>query len=525
MNGSQRIGSRLFAIVMAGLVLASGAVLEGCAGSSASADSSTSAATQATTAAATTTAAPSSPTVAPADLKLLKMAPDNGTAGTNFAITGDGLPAGKSFDVSWATVDGSYNLTATAENVQFLGKVYKEKRLSIGSGTVGADGKVSVSVAAPDDFGEVHDIFLRVDGQDIARGGFRIMRKVSISPESGPIGTPITVTVTGLSFSPYSSVVAIRYDNMSTGILTATTTRGTTQAVIRASGKAGKHVIDIDHASRSVPYLNNQQSGTANIPDWRFWFTVTDDTVLPPNTLDWPDAGHLQGSSAAVPRTTLGNAPLNANASVSPASGPILSKAVVKVSGMTPNAPAELFWVTAHGNRVSPSGWSLADNSIGKGTVASDGTLTANVDIPDDLGGWHEIKVASNNAVVAQIPYFVEHSLVGVTPQKVKAGTVFTVHLKGIGWTELDNGVAATYDNSYIGFACGFNSQGDVTMNLVATGEPGIHLIDLYPMIYQGHGEAPWGYEWPLLSFKVDAPGLALGYNLPAYRLAIEVTD
>ena len=85
MNGSQRIGSRLFAIVMAGLVLASGAVLEGCAGSSASADSSTSAATQATTAAATTTAAPSSPTVAPADLKLLKMAPDNGTAGTNFA--------------------------------------------------------------------------------------------------------------------------------------------------------------------------------------------------------------------------------------------------------------------------------------------------------------------------------------------------------------------------------------------------------------------------------------------------------
>ena len=102
---------------------------------------------------------------------------------------------------------------------------------------------------------------------------------------------------------------------------------------------------------------------------------------------------------------------------------------------------------------------------------------------------------------------------------------MFTVHLKGIGWTELDNGVAVTYDNAYIGFDCGFNSQGDVTMNLVATGAPGIHLIDIYPMIYQGHGDPPWGYQAPLLAFQVDAPGLALGYNLPAYRLAIEVTN
>jgi hypothetical protein len=398
-------------------------------------------------------------------------------------------------------------------------------RLSIGKGHTGSDGTVNLSTTVPDDFGEVHDVFLTVNGQDVARGGYRIMRKVSISPESGPIGTTITVTVSGLSWSPYSSVIAIRYDNNQTGIITATTTRGTSQAVFRAAGKAGKHVIDVEHGSRSAPYLNNQQSGTANIPDSRFFFTITDDKTMPADSLDWPDPSKVATLTTAAPRTGASNTPPNPNTSVSPASGPILSSATVTAKGLAPNTEIQLTWVTAHGNRVSPSGWSLNDSPLSKATTAADGTLNASFQVPDDLGGWHVVKLTTGDTVIAELPYFVEHSLVGVTPQKVKAGDVFTIHLKGIGWTELDNGIAMTYDNAYTGFACGFNSQGDVTMNLVATGEPGIHLIDLYPMIYQGHGEAPWGYQIPLLSFKVDAPGLSLGYKLPAYRLAIEVTN
>ena len=36
---------------------------------------------------------------------------------------------------------------------------------------------------------------------------------------------------------------------------------------------------------------------------------------------------------------------------------------------------------------------------------------------------------------------------------------MFQVHLKGVGWTQLDNTVAVTYDNGYVGYGCGFNSQ------------------------------------------------------------------
>jgi len=63
-------------------------------------------------------------------------------------------------------------------------------------------------------------------------------------------------------------------------------------------------------------------------------------------------------------------------------------------------------------------------------------------------------------------------------------------------------------------------------MNLVASGEPGTHLIDLYPMLYKGKSYTDlWSPQAPMLTFKRDFPGLALGYRLPAIRLAIEVVE
>jgi len=505
--------------LVAGTLLVGG-LLAGCGGSNGKSTPQSAATTAASPAAsASTTAAKPAP-----DLKLLKFTPDNGSSGTTVTVTGDSLPAGKSAEFMWATVDGSYDMTAGPENIAFNDRVFKAKRTSVGTTTTTADGKVNATFTVPVDYGEVHDVYLTVDGQDIARAGFRIMRKVTISPESGPIGTPISITVTGLGSTQYTNTLGVRYDNMPTGIITAVTTRGTATGSIRAAGQAGKHTIDIDLASRGAPFLNNQQSGTANIPDQRFTFTITDATTAPKDYLDWPDAQSV-ASSAAAPRTTQSTTAVNANVkgSVAPVSGPILTSATITATGVPANAEVEMFWVTARGNRVNPSGWALDTSSVGKATAGADGTFKGTFKVPDDLGGWHVIKLVSGQSVLTEVPYFVERSVQDVTPQKVKAGEQFTVHLTGVGWTELDNGTAITYDNAYIGFACGFNSNGDAAINLVATGQPGIHLIDLYPMIYQGHGAPPWGYEQPLLAFKQDAPGLSLGYRLPTARVAIEI--
>ena len=462
------------------------------------------------------------------NLRLLKVSPDNGPIGTAFTLSSEGLPGGADLTVNWATVDGRYDTTATPENVTFNSRAFTPKRIPLGTVHVGDGGTASGSFVAPADFGEVHDIYLSTGTTDVAHGGFRVMRQVSISPDSGPIGTPITVSVTGLGWQQYNNTIALRYDNAPTGIITAVTTHGTTSATVRAAGAAGRHVIDIDGGARSVPFLNNQQSGTANIPDWRFWFTVTDDTVLPANSVDIPTAPAEALQANAAPRTTADVSKTSGDvaASIAPSAAPILSPVSITAHGLPAAAPVDLYWVTARGNRTSPSGWALTDTHLASATTGADGSLSAGFSVPDDLGGWHVVKVAQGQTVLAQIPFFVQESLVEVTPQQVKAGDVFTIHIKGVGWTELDNGVSVTYDNGYMGFACGFASNGDVTINLVATGAPGIHLIDLYPMIYQGsHGEAPWGYQEPLLSYRVDTPGLSLGYTLPAFRLAIQVVQ
>ncbi len=71
------------------------------------------------------------------------------------------------------------------------------------------------------------------------------------------------------------------------------------------------------------------------------------------------------------------------------------------------------------------------------------------------------------------------------------AGSDIKIVLKGVGWSEVDNVYVMTYDNSITGYACGFNSAGDVTINMKATGAPGWRLNDLWPSNYVGHMELP----------------------------------
>ena len=63
---------------------------------------------------------------------------------------------------------------------------------------------------------------------------------------------------------------------------------------------------------------------------------------------------------------------------------------------------------------------------------------------------------------MAQVPYFVKRSFVGASRLRltVQAGQHFTIHLKGVGWTQLDNTIAVDYDNSYIGLRLRVQHQG-----------------------------------------------------------------
>jgi hypothetical protein len=474
-------------------------------------------------------------TLAPAPIKLLKVEPVKGYVGDSLTITGDGFTPGKKVDFLWSTVDGAYATKVMPDNVEYHERKYEEKRIRLGSTSVDAQGRVNMVFTAPEDFGEVHDLYAVADGQDLARGGFRILRSATITPTEGPVGTPITVTVKGLSWRGFEHFMALRYDNKYTGEISAVATRGTAVFQIRAAGPPGKHVIQLNNSTATAPgaYLNTQQSPQDyiyahldNKQEFRFVFDATKDTGPPPDTLQWPDGERVARLNSHASRTTMSTkmAPSSA-ATLNPASGPILSKTSLRATGLPPNTEVGLFFVTARGNRMGPSGWNLESVPLSNTTTKSDGSLTTNIQIPDDLGGWHVVKVTARDQVLMEIPYYVEQSLAEVKPKRVKVGEPFTVQIKGVGWTELDNTVAMTYDNAAMGYACGFNTNGDVTINLVATGHPGTHLIDLYPAIYKGRDKVPWNYQTPFLTFAGDFPALAHGYRLPAYRLAIEVVE
>jgi len=53
-----------------------------------------------------------------------------------------------------------------------------------------------------------------------------------------------------------------------------------------------------------------------------------------------------------------------------------------------------------------------------------------------------------------------------------------------------------------------------------ATGAPGVHYIDLSPVIYKGAESRPNNFRIPQLTFADDHPG----EDLPAFHFAFEVT-
>jgi hypothetical protein len=206
--------------------------------------------------------------------------------------------------------------------------------------------------------------------------------------------------------------------------------------------------------------------------------------------------------------------------SVTPTQGPVQTPASLSARGLPANSQVSIVWGTQEGSRVSGNGFAPKEVEIRRLTVGGDGRLDTSVTIPNDLGGLHTLSIRSGGSTRARTYFVVETSVVSMSPMSGPAGTPVTIHLRGVGWTDYDNIYVATYDNGYMGYACGFNSQGDVIVNFTATGVPGIHLIDFYPGIYQGPEGAQQLYRLPQLTYADDHPG----NHIPALRFAFEVT-
>ena len=493
----------------------------------------------------------------PTTMQNLTVTPNQGVVGSPMVVSGTGLPASTTLQLTWGTASGTWVADVQPSSVNYLGDSISKFNVNMTTVTTDAAGAFTFASKVPEDFGGVHDIYAVVNGAAVAHGGYQTTRALTISPTSGPIGTPITITYTGMGATLYTAGAAVHWDNNMAGEMQALWTRGTGQVVIRAAGPRGVHYVNVGDAI-GVTYMNIIQSPVPYANGGSLPFVVTNDPGVGKPYATFP--ADVQPTTPL--RTTLSTVGLDpatkAVMTLSKSSGDILSKVNVKTSQVAVDGTYQIVWSTVVGNRVNCTGvcWSFNAIPLGTATVVN-GSSSTDVTIPDNLGGFHVIQMVKGSIIEAQSPFYVKESIMpfydakgkvtgmgvaafdpSTSPDSVargqagepttifKNGDYFTISIKGVGWTQLDNTLAVTYDNNYIGYGCGFNSNGYMVIKLVATGAPGTHIIDLHPLLYTNQpsfANTPYGML-PVLSSDRDFPGLALGYQVPSFHFAIKVT-
>jgi hypothetical protein len=208
-----------------------------------------------------------------------------------------------------------------------------------------------------------------------------------------------------------------------------------------------------------------------------------------------------------------------ATLSVEPSEGPITTPIVATGTGYNPGQPVDIVWSTMVGNRVSGSGFEEARWTVGTTTADPSGNVHFEFAAPSDLGGPpHPVLAMDGDTVLATTAFTVTRTA-QISPTSGPLGATIELHLTGGGWTQYDNIVAVTYDNAYIGYMCSFNSQGNMTTWIKASGGVGLHSIDVWPALYYGPSGGPAPWKLPHLSMN-DQPWMP-----PMFHFEFMITD
>lgn len=434
----------------------------------------------------------------------MRVVPTHGEAGTPFTVSAEGLPPNQELQLIWSSMDGKWNVTES----EYHGREYVPVAYEMAKVTTDANGELQATFETPEDFGFGHDIVLQQGERLLTQAGYSIDMALDIFPKSGPLGTPITVEVTGIGWRDLHSSWDLLYDNKYTGWMSAVTTHGSASFTVPATGHVGDHIIEVLHGQYTFPYRNMQQSPEPTRPRFVLPFTITPGVpVLPP-------------AAEAQAQTHVRLAPPTGELISSPRFTGIGETVSVGANDLEPGESYTLNWTRVIGNRMSGLGWEEASIEVAEAVADANGQIAFEFETPDDLGGTHGLWI-DDNGTRKLGTHFIKTTAFPIDIEQGPVGTTITLRLKGVGWTETSNIMHLVYDNAYVGYACAFNSQGDLEIFVQATGTPGWHFIDLYPGIYKGVEVNPNNFKIPQLTYAADHPG----EDLPAFHFAFEVTE
>jgi hypothetical protein len=441
----------------------------------------------------------------------LDVSPAHAPAGSPVTLTAERLPPGEEFQLVWATAIGTWKVT----DAEYHGREFTPVGYEIARAKTDPAGRLTVSFIAPEDYGSVHDIVLQQGSRLFTKVGFNLDMTVEISPTSGPVGTPIRVDIKGIGYRSFYNSWHLIYDNSFTGWISSVTTKGSASFTIPATGGPGEHIIEVLHGELTFPYRNPEQNPAPGRPRFERTYTITDGApVLPPPP-------EQQGQK--VVRVLPSQGELVATPKFSGVGEP----ALVRGEGLEPDKSYKLNWTRVVGNQLMGPGaeqpgrtnWEEMSKVVAESKADPSGRIEFHFSTPDDLGGAHRLWLDVGSAKKFG-NYWVKPTALPVDVTRGPAGTTFTIHLKGGGWTETANIYHVVYDNNYTGYVCAFNSQGDIEIFMKATGASGMHFIDLYPGIFKGTETRPNNFRIPQLTYADDHPG----EDLPAFHFAFEVT-
>jgi len=434
----------------------------------------------------------------------LSVSPTHGPVGTPITVTGVNFPPEQEVQLVWATVKGSWRVTVA----EYIGRQFTPAAYQIAKVKTDKDGRIATKFEAPEDFGFMHDIVVQQGTRLLTQAGFSIDMTTKLLRESGPLGTEIPVEIQGIGWRELEGSWVLVYDNKYTGFASAITTSGSARFTVPATGHVGVHVLEVIHTDFGSPYRNMQQSPAPDRAQFKVNFTITPgDPALPP-----PPEQQVQKDVQRLPP--------QGDLVASPRFGGILTPITVKGTGFEPGKTVVLNWATVTGNRISGGGWEEHSRPITEAKADASGNVEFKFEAPDDLGGSHAFWAEAAGGTRRKGTFWIMPTALPLDVARGPAGTTFKIHLKGTGWSETANIYTLTYDNATSGYACGFNSQGDIEIFMQATGEPGWHYIDLWPAIYKGRETRPNNYRLPQLTYADDHPG----EDLPRFRFAFEVT-
>lgn len=438
-----------------------------------------------------------------------------GYIGNTVEFTADQLEPNAPTQLIWTTYDGKW--VFGEEYFLMDGPEITSREEVILEGTADANGVWSGSFVVPDGFGGDHTIYVTSNGKKIGQVNYLVLATVEMEPTSGPVGTEITIKVKGMGYTIYKRNWQVLYDNKYTGFISAISSNGTATATIRASGNVGDHVISLRTGHLGSAYINQGQSPLPGKQSPDFIFTVTDEEPIRVQYVE-PIPNINQPVELPAPQNKDG-----VTVTLDKTEGIVGEPVTMEATGLPKNTAVDIEFVTMRGSRVSGNGYQEYTFILDTLTTDDNGNFTYNFEVPDDLGGVpHLLNLKVGDEIYGQTYLRILPSIVSVSPLSGPVGTEIQVTIKGGGWSEYDNAYYLNYDNSNIGYMCSFSSNGTLVYSIIATGEPGYHVIDMYPGMYRQGDKISYDMTIiPQLSYKEDHPGSAM----PAIRFGFDITE